>query len=390
MTAMNLLCIVVASMSFADLPKFEITEIETGLQVGYAVRIADVNNDGRPDVIVLDSKRVIWYESPAWTPHVVLEGRTPPDNVCMAPLDVNGDGRLDLAIGAGWQGPQNYTHNLFWLEQTDPGVPWRLHQIGTSPTVHRMQWMNVVGDPRPDLVVVPLFGAGKTPAERQANPVTIMAFEIPNDPARGRWHDHVLSRDVHVSHNFLFRQLPDVGTEMVVASFEGLTGYRKKAGQWTGDRIVEGDQQSKPNKGCSEVAEGRRRSGVRMFATIEPWHGNRVVVYTPTADARGWKRSIVDDELQWGHAVAWADLDGDGNDELVAGVRDDKSPEHRRGVRLYSFLDDAVLDKTERLDPGGVAVEDLTVGDLDGDGRPDLVASGRQTKNVRIYWNKGR
>ncbi|MEX2357691.1 MAG: VCBS repeat-containing protein, partial [Pirellulaceae bacterium] len=39
-------------------------------------------------------------------------------------------------------------------------------------------------------------------------------------------------------------------------------------------------------------------------------------------------------------------------------------------------------------DAGGVAVEDLAVGDLDGDGKPEIVAVGRQTHNVKIYWNK--
>jgi hypothetical protein len=35
-------------------------------------------------------------------------------------------------------------------------------------------------------------------------------------------------------------------------------------------------------------------------------------------------------------------------------------------------------------------VEDATVGDLNGDGKPDIVAVGRATKNVRIYWNEGK
>ena len=42
----------------------------------------------------------------------------------------------------------------------------------------------------------------------------------------------------------------------------------------------------------------------------------------------------------------------------------------------------------EEVDPGGVAVEDLTAGDLNGDGKIDLVAVGRATGNVRIYWNE--
>jgi hypothetical protein len=43
---------------------------------------------------------------------------------------------------------------------------------------------------------------------------------------------------------------------------------------------------------------------------------------------------------------------------------------------------------THVFDPAGVAIEDLAVGVLDGDGRGDVVAVGRQTKNVRIYWNQ--
>jgi hypothetical protein len=42
------------------------------------------------------------------------------------------------------------------------------------------------------------------------------------------------------------------------------------------------------------------------------------------------------------------------------------------------------------VDEGGVAIEDLTAGDLDGDGKIDIIAVGRASKNVRIYWNKGK
>ena len=385
---MNLLCLSVVAL--AGLPKFQVMEIETGLGVGYAVRLADVNNDGRTDILVLDSKRVLWYENPTWTPHVILEGETPPDNVCFAPFDVNGDGKLDLAIGAGWQVSKSYSHNLFWLEQRGPKDPWRLHKIGSWPYVHRMQWRNVVGDARPELVILPLFGEGKSPPEAQAKQVPIVAFEIPQNPANGRWREHVLSRELHVAHNFMFRRSPG-GKEMVVASFEGLTAFHRDGDQWIGSLMVAGDQKSKPNRGCSEVAEGWRRDGARMIATIEPWHGHQVVVYTPTTAEKTWKRTVVDDDLRWGHAIVWADLDGDGNDELIAGIRDEKSPTAQRGVRLYSFLDgNAVAESRDRLDPGGVAVEDLTVGDLDGDGLPEIVAAGRQTHNVRVYWNLGK
>jgi hypothetical protein len=37
-----------------------------------------------------------------------------------------------------------------------------------------------------------------------------------------------------------------------------------------------------------------------------------------------------------------------------------------------------------------MAAEDLTVADLNGDGRPEIVAAGRSTANVKIYWNESK
>jgi hypothetical protein len=39
------------------------------------------------------------------------------------------------------------------------------------------------------------------------------------------------------------------------------------------------------------------------------------------------------------------------------------------------------------IDVNGMACEDLKIADLNGDGKPDIVASGRGTHNVKIYWN---
>lgn len=35
-----------------------------------------------------------------------------------------------------------------------------------------------------------------------------------------------------------------------------------------------------------------------------------------------------------------------------------------------------------------MAFEDLQAADLDGDGKPELIASGRYTKNLKIYRNR--
>lgn len=35
-----------------------------------------------------------------------------------------------------------------------------------------------------------------------------------------------------------------------------------------------------------------------------------------------------------------------------------------------------------------MACEDLKIADLNGDGKLDIIASGRATKNLVIYWNE--
>jgi hypothetical protein len=215
---------------------------------------------------------------------------------------------------------------------------------------------------------------------------------------RDRWPPRVLNESLHVMHNFW--PIPAAGgkgMDILTASYEGVhLVHRTGPDSWGMRQLGSGNQDNpKDKRGSSEIKQGKLKNGRKFLATIEPWHGNQVVVYTESPDGgKLWDRHVIDDHLAWGHAVWCADLDGDGSDELIIGVRDDPGPKaifkERRGVRVYKAQD----DKGERwarqlVDPGGVAVEDLAVADLDGDGRPDIVAVGRQTRNVRIYWNEG-
>ena len=387
-------------------PTFRMQELETGLGVGYAVLLVDVDGDGKKDIVVVDQTRVIWFQNPTWKKRTIIAGGTKPDNVCIDAYDIDGDGKVDFALGADWK-PFNTKSGgtLQWLKRGKTlDEPWSIHPIGEEPTVHRIRFIDLEGSGLKSLVSVPLMGRGATAQKNwmDGQPVRVTAYHVPRgpgkDPAKDRWETTVLDESLHVCHNFcaapeLRRRL--LGDDILVASYDGVSLLAPDLGKWSSQKIGAGNQETPQGKrGASEVKLGKLK-GDHVIATIEPWHGDQVVVYTkPAEGAKLWNRHVVDDQLRWGHAVAFADLDGDGNDELIIGVRDDpgKSDKFtdRRGVRIYKALDDKGTKWARKIiDSGGVAVEDMTAADLDGDGKIDIVAVGRQTKNVRVYWNDG-
>lgn len=382
--------------------KFRVQEISDRLSVGYAVRLVDMNEDGRLDVVVVDTERVIWFENPSWKLHTLVEQQTKKDNVCIAPADVDGDGKVDFVLGADWRPSDTRTSgSLQWLARgKSADEKWIVHPIGTEPTVHRIRFADLDGDGRQELIVVPLFGRGTTPPKFAEAPLRILAYKIPDDPVKGPWTPEVINEELHVAHNFIPTDLDHDGRlDILVASFEGVSLLeRGDDGSWRRTLIGRGNQETSPSRGASEVKHGRLATGADYVATIEPWHGFQVALYTrPEKEAAGadgktsglWPRQVLDEELKWGHAVWCADLDGDGDEELVIGVRDTKDSANPCGLRIYDPANAAGTKWAKHVfDPGGVAIEDLAVGDLDGDGRQDIVAVGRRTKNVRIYWNE--
>ena len=53
--------------------------------------------------MVVTEDAVIWYENPSWRKQDIVRKATARDNVCIQPHDIDGDGRIDFALGAGWR-----------------------------------------------------------------------------------------------------------------------------------------------------------------------------------------------------------------------------------------------------------------------------------------------
>ena len=118
-------------------------------------------------------------------------------------------------------------------------------------------------------------------------------------------------------------------------------------------------------------------------------HGDHLSVYLePEKAGASWDRHVIDQGFKRGHALWTADFNGDGSDDIAFGHSD--TPE-KFGVSVYSCTSHDGIQWTRHvLDAGGMATEDLIVGDLNGDGRPDIVAGGRGTHNVKLYMNEAK
>jgi hypothetical protein len=382
--------------------KFRMEEMDEKITIGYAVLLVDVNGDGKKDIVVVDKERVIWLENPSWKVRTVIKGMTKADNVCIDAYDIDGDGQLDFAVGAGWRNLSTKDPGtLQWLKRGKSlDETWSLYPIDLEPTIHRIHFADIDGNGKSALISVPLLGRNSTQANNWTDglPIRVTAYRIPKDPAKDRWVPEVLDETLHVAHNFHPIEAPGrKGEDILMASYEGVNLLSLTDGKWKKTHLGTGNQDTPMGKrGASEIKAGKLKNGKKLIATIEPWHGDQVVVYTePTEKGKLWTRHVIDEQLRWGHAVAFADLDGDGNDELVIGVRDnpgksDKFTE-KCGVRVYRATDgNGAKWQRQIIDNGGVAVEDLRVADLNGDGKADIVAVGRATKNIRVYWNEAK
>ncbi|MGN6436483.1 MAG: FG-GAP repeat domain-containing protein [Agriterribacter sp.] len=365
-----------------SLPLFEEQVIDNNISIGYGVALGDVDGDGKPDILLADKKQFVWYRNGDWKKFVMAENLTEFDNVCIAAKDIGGDGKVEVAVGAQWNPSETSNDQqsgaVFYLVRpNDPTQLWKPVKLHHEPTTHRMRWVQAKSG-QYYLVVLPLHGRGNQGGNGAG--VQLFAYEFPGN-VTGEWKLHLLDSSLHLTHNF---DVPAAAAAkgVYVASKEGIKFFDESYPEKKPQML------SLPGiNGAGEVRVGRLTGTASFIAIVEPMHGDKIVVYPQNGKN---ERIVLDENVKEGHALAAADFAGAGSDQVVAGWRT-PNKDGKVGIKLYMKTDNAGSRWQQQwIDENGMACEDLQVMDMNGDGKPDIVASGRATKNVKIYWNKGK
>lgn len=379
-----------AQRGFVSFEKFTLDETMRG---GYGVEVADIDGDGLTDIIALSTNpaQFAWYKNPTWEKFVI--STVAQGNIDAAPQDIDKDGDVDMVLASAFNlGASTEGGLLHWLE--NPGNPqtdqeWDMHYIDEIPTTHRIKWGDINGDGAEELVNLPIIGTGATSPAYDVD-LTLKAYSIPEDLSVDKWPGVVLDQSLQLSHGLsLFDWNDDGKTDILSASFYGVHLFQLATnGQIVAKTQIGSGKQGadRPAIGSSELDVGSLRGGTRFVATVEPWHGNEIVVYTEGDDPSGlWNRAVIETGFANGHGLLNADLNNDGVDEIIAGGRSEP-------YQLAIFQNDGAVDSWNRidLDIGGIAVSGLAIEDMNGDGFMDIIGIGAGTQNVVYYQNSGR
>ncbi len=369
-----------------------------------AATAIDINQDGRLDIVC----GAWWYEAPQWTAHRFREvenirGRY--DDYSNLAMDVDHDGDMDIVS-------VNYrSKSLYWCRNPGPehaGELWESVIIDRPGTSETGRLADIDGDGefdilpsgtsfaawyqwRPDREASQPFerrelpselighgiGAGDLNGDGRIDIVSPNGWaEAPPDRAQGRWlwHSEFQLADDCGLPILCYDVDHDGDTDLVWGRGHDIGLY------WT--------EQVSQDRSSIAIVDGAPIAGDVPSETLA-----RLL---PKISQTKWITHAIDTSVASMHTIMLADIDGDGQDDLVCGKRymghDGKDPGENEplSVQWYGF------DKTMRTWQShwisyagtcGIDLDSVCV-DLDGDGDNDILAPTRAglhwLENLRI------
>ena len=345
---------------------------------------ADLNHDGKVDLIGLGSgaDSLLWYENPSWAPHVIVSAA---HMINAAAADLDNDGIPEIALAYGFSSnPAKSTGNIAILHSNgDPKAPWTLKEIDQMPAAHRVRFADIAGNGHKVLVVAPVLNAqAKGFPDPDHLPTPLLMYRP------GEWKRELIPQENKgVVHGLLpFDWYGDGRQDLLTAGYSGVFVHSLgKDEKWKHLEISAGSPAEWPNGGAGEIAVGKMR-GKQFFVTIEPFHGNMVVVYTQ--DPQGhYQRNVIDNSLVNGHTLTLVDVDGDGMPEIVA-----SGSGTRTGLFFYRATDASGQKWQRMLMDNDMSAQSCVVTDIKGAGRNNDVVciDTRGSNSLKWYEYQGK
>ncbi len=391
-----ILCTAMAGAAELPVPAFK-AETIASIGKGYGLSIADVDGDGRPDILMADVQDFVWYRNGDWQRFLLASRLDGQGAMSIDARDVDHDGKVE--IGVCTRGPKAAVY--FLQRPEDPKQPWKAVRVPSEPEQHRIQWAR---DPEGQdrLISVPIVGRRshlRTKGLEQDDAPKVYAYPFTTNPGAD-YQGRLLLDTMHDMHSFAVLPGKPGGAErLLFIGQEGVELMGKAPDQpWRprGPQLLPGmtqpDQRDDGSKhaGLGEISEGHVPGGRVFLATIEPKHGTQLVVYSgDKAGDFGGHRLVLDGSLVSAHALRCVDLLGLGYDQIIAGWWGGGEVTKDYGIRLFIPLD-AQAEQWQKvsIDEGTMSCQSLQVADLNQDGRLDIIAAGWTSKNLMIFWNR--
>ncbi len=352
------------------------------------VAVADVNRDGRPDILAGE----LWYEAPNWVAHEIT---TPGDYgdgaggysrcfFCFAD-DVNHDGWPD-AIVIGTPGEP-----CVWYEnpQGKPG-PWPSHRIAASACNETPLHVDLLGDGRKVLVM-------GTQPEGQAESGQMAWFAPGPDPTQP-WVLHAISPPSTPGHEIPGTRRFAHGLGAGDLNGDGRLDVLCTDGWW--------EQPAAPDAGPwpfhpaklgepaahMQVVDVDADGQPDVVSSSAHAYGIWAHLQRPAAEAGGApgfeRQDLFPKLVSQTHALLMEDLDGDGLKDLATGKRfwahgPKGDPGSDEPAVLYWFRTTRGADGRLSWTPfpvhpdSGVGLH-FAIADVNGDGAPDLITSNKK------------